>query len=50
VGEDVKDAVEFLNALAAAPILTDHYAAQARRAATLLQQFSAIATEDLKND
>jgi hypothetical protein len=34
----VKDAVEFLNALAAAPILTDHYAAQARRAATLLQQ------------
>jgi hypothetical protein len=32
---------EFLNALAAAPILTAHYAAQSRRAATLLQQQEA---------
>jgi hypothetical protein len=37
LGEDAEDAVEFLNALAAVPPRR-HYVAQARRAATLLQQ------------
>jgi hypothetical protein len=39
--EEGEELAEFLNALAAAPILTDHYAAQSRRAATLLQQQEA---------
>lgn len=40
---EVAELVEFLDALAATPILTAPYVAQIRRAATLLQQLSAPA-------